>query len=109
MSRANSLKKAVRQIIEHTERAVDEQNAQTLEMENCNFRGSAMLKANEASRSAPSFSVFLEEDLPPTVAKYESIPQPQGELLLYDAISEGNCVNSKDELLHVYITYYTYF
>ncbi|XP_055868599.1 diacylglycerol kinase delta-like isoform X5 [Biomphalaria glabrata] len=77
MSRANSLKKAVRQIIEHTERAVDEQNAQTLEMENCNFRGSAMLKANEASRSAPSFSVFLEEDLPPTVAKYESIPQPQ--------------------------------
>lgn len=29
MSRANSLKKAVRQIIEHAERAVDEQNAQT--------------------------------------------------------------------------------
>lgn len=29
MLRANSLKKAVRQIIEHTERAVDEQNAQT--------------------------------------------------------------------------------
>ncbi|XP_014665282.1 PREDICTED: diacylglycerol kinase delta-like [Priapulus caudatus] len=29
MSRANSLKKAVRQIIEHTERAVDEQNEQT--------------------------------------------------------------------------------
>eukprot|EP00058_Branchiostoma_floridae_P018009 XP_002603498.1 hypothetical protein BRAFLDRAFT_220050 [Branchiostoma floridae] len=31
MSRANSLKKAVRSIIEHTERAVDEQNAQTKE------------------------------------------------------------------------------
>ncbi|XP_064639407.1 diacylglycerol kinase delta-like isoform X2 [Lineus longissimus] len=30
MSRANSLKKAIRQIIEHTERAVDEQNAQSL-------------------------------------------------------------------------------
>uniref|UniRef100_A0A8C5A3A3 Diacylglycerol kinase n=1 Tax=Gadus morhua TaxID=8049 RepID=A0A8C5A3A3_GADMO len=29
MLRANSLKKAIRQIIEHTERAVDEQNAQT--------------------------------------------------------------------------------
>ncbi|XP_053652287.1 diacylglycerol kinase delta isoform X3 [Cherax quadricarinatus] len=29
MSRANSLKKAVREIIEHTERAVDDQNAQT--------------------------------------------------------------------------------
>ncbi|XP_045624298.2 diacylglycerol kinase delta isoform X2 [Procambarus clarkii] len=30
MSRANSLKKAVREIIEHTERAVDDQNAQTV-------------------------------------------------------------------------------
>ncbi|XP_034072208.1 diacylglycerol kinase delta-like [Gymnodraco acuticeps] len=30
MLRANSLKKAIRQVIEHTERAVDEQNAQTL-------------------------------------------------------------------------------
>jgi hypothetical protein len=30
MSRANSLKKAIRQIIEHTERAVDEQNAQSI-------------------------------------------------------------------------------
>lgn len=29
MSRANSLKKAVREIIEHTERAVDSQNEQT--------------------------------------------------------------------------------
>lgn len=29
MSRANSLKKAVREIIEHTERAVDDQNEQT--------------------------------------------------------------------------------
>ncbi|XP_013412393.1 diacylglycerol kinase delta isoform X2 [Lingula anatina] len=33
MSRANSLKKAIRQIIEHTERAVDEQNEQTKVME----------------------------------------------------------------------------
>ncbi|KTG37814.1 hypothetical protein cypCar_00045839, partial [Cyprinus carpio] len=31
MLRANSLKKAIRQIIEHTEKAVDEQNAQTVE------------------------------------------------------------------------------
>ncbi|KAG5836934.1 hypothetical protein ANANG_G00233930 [Anguilla anguilla] len=31
MLRANSLKKAIRQIIEHTEKAVDEQNAQTQE------------------------------------------------------------------------------
>lgn len=29
MSRANSLKKAVREIIEHAEKAVDEQNRQT--------------------------------------------------------------------------------
>ncbi|GFN98161.1 diacylglycerol kinase [Plakobranchus ocellatus] len=63
MSRANSLKKAVRQIIEHTERAVDEQNAQTVELESINaqFPGS-MLKASEASRSAPSFSVFSSEE-----------------------------------------------
>nr|XP_004610937.1 unnamed protein product [Sorex araneus] len=33
MLRANSLKKAIRQIIEHAERAVDEQNAQTQEQE----------------------------------------------------------------------------
>jgi len=33
MSRANSLKKAVRQIIEHTEKAVDEQNEQTLQQQ----------------------------------------------------------------------------
>ncbi|XP_057359383.1 diacylglycerol kinase delta isoform X2 [Manis pentadactyla] len=33
MLRANSLKKAIRQIIEHTEKAVDEQNAQTQEQE----------------------------------------------------------------------------
>ncbi|XP_024608519.1 diacylglycerol kinase delta isoform X4 [Neophocaena asiaeorientalis asiaeorientalis] len=33
MLRANSLKKAIRQIIEHTEKAVDEQNAQTQEHE----------------------------------------------------------------------------
>ncbi|XP_035390197.1 diacylglycerol kinase delta isoform X3 [Electrophorus electricus] len=32
MLRANSLKKAIRQIIEHTEKAVDEQNAQTEEV-----------------------------------------------------------------------------
>ncbi|KAH0509395.1 Diacylglycerol kinase delta [Microtus ochrogaster] len=33
MLRANSLKKAIRQIIEHTEKAVDEQNAQTQEQQ----------------------------------------------------------------------------
>ncbi|XP_076311305.1 diacylglycerol kinase delta-like isoform X2 [Tachypleus tridentatus] len=45
MSRANSLKKAVRQIIEHTEKAVDEQNAQTeerkspvIETDTCDIR-----------------------------------------------------------------------
>lgn len=32
MSRANSLKKAVREIIEHTERAVDDQNQQTIRL-----------------------------------------------------------------------------
>ncbi|XP_063428403.1 diacylglycerol kinase delta-like isoform X2 [Mytilus trossulus] len=77
MSRANSLKKAVRQIIEHTERAVDEQNAQTQqylenesrsvgsteELDN-NHTGS-LLADNHTSRSAPSFSVFTSEEMPP--------------------------------------------
>ncbi|BFZ00570.1 hypothetical protein BsWGS_03608 [Bradybaena similaris] len=62
MSRANSLKKAVRQIIEHTERAVDEQNAQTLVMESNQFPGSMLKSSTEASRSAPSFSVFAGEE-----------------------------------------------
>ncbi|KAL5005462.1 hypothetical protein ScPMuIL_018918 [Solemya velum] len=78
MSRANSLKKAIRQIIEHTERAVDEQNAQTEQQRellhgstgigsmqnipsgNENERG---LPADcETSRSAPSFSVFTADN-----------------------------------------------
>ncbi|XP_025079180.1 diacylglycerol kinase delta-like isoform X4 [Pomacea canaliculata] len=62
MSRANSLKKAVRQIIEHTEKAVDEQNAQTLELEmmrdNRHIEGSSL---REASRSAPSFAALAVE------------------------------------------------
>lgn len=37
MLRANSLKKAIRQIIEHAEKAVDEQNAQTQDQEGYNF------------------------------------------------------------------------
>ncbi|XP_062576598.1 diacylglycerol kinase delta-like [Saccostrea cucullata] len=83
MSRANSLKKAIRQIIEHTERAVDEQNAQTEEQlqrltesplykadstevleESTTRRG---LQADlETSRSAPTFSIFTLEAAPKT-------------------------------------------
>ncbi|XP_078266864.1 diacylglycerol kinase delta isoform X5 [Rhinoraja longicauda] len=37
MLRANSLKKAIRQIIEHAEKAVDEQNAQTQDQEGYSF------------------------------------------------------------------------
>ncbi|XP_059151965.1 diacylglycerol kinase delta-like [Physella acuta] len=70
MSRANSLKKAVRQIIEHTERAVDEQNAQTIEFEKIPM--TSMIKANEASRSAPSFSVFSEDIIPVSSTGLES-------------------------------------
>ncbi|XP_060578778.1 diacylglycerol kinase delta-like isoform X3 [Ruditapes philippinarum] len=74
MSRANSLKKAIRQIIEHTERAVDEQNAQTVEQSRL-LRGSSgssvdlvepfkqcgLQAGSPNSRSAPSFSVFTSE------------------------------------------------
>ena len=51
MSRANSLKKAIRQIIEHTERAVDEQNAQTLQHRGQD--GEFPLEAQGAAAPAP--------------------------------------------------------
>ncbi|XP_052783557.1 diacylglycerol kinase delta-like isoform X2 [Mya arenaria] len=79
MSRANSLKKAIRQIIEHTERAVDEQNAQTMEQTRL-LRGtsgssgdlvtpfsatqSPLQAGSPNSRSAPSFSVFTADTTP---------------------------------------------
>ncbi|KAH3810599.1 hypothetical protein DPMN_138992, partial [Dreissena polymorpha] len=81
MSRANSLKKAIRQIIEHTERAVDEQNAQTVEQtlllrEASGSSGDLVTPFNTAqtslqagspnSRSAPSFSVFTADTMPKT-------------------------------------------
>ncbi|XP_056006348.1 diacylglycerol kinase delta-like isoform X5 [Ostrea edulis] len=85
MSRANSLKKAIRQIIEHTERAVDEQNAQTKEQLE-RLKESPLYKADsselldvtqsasrrglqadsETSRSAPTFSIFTLEAAPKT-------------------------------------------
>eukprot|EP00105_Crassostrea_gigas_P007587 XP_011421888.1 PREDICTED: diacylglycerol kinase delta isoform X3 [Crassostrea gigas] len=85
MSRANSLKKAIRQIIEHTERAVDEQNAQTEEQYQ-RMKESPLYKADsselldssetspqrglaahaETSRSAPTFSIFTLEAAPKT-------------------------------------------
>ncbi|KAL8579647.1 hypothetical protein ACOMHN_025599 [Nucella lapillus] len=77
MSRANSLKKAVRQIIEHTEKAVDEQNAQTLEQlaDNRHLEGSA---SKETSHSAPSFCAFSTEPdgLPEKPASPTPTPTP---------------------------------
>ncbi|XP_046342840.1 diacylglycerol kinase delta-like isoform X3 [Haliotis rufescens] len=70
MSRANSLKKAVRQIIEHTEKAVDEQNEQTRQMmletgaDNRDVENAGMTDGT-TSRSAPSFSIFTMEPPPP--------------------------------------------
>ncbi|KAK3094795.1 hypothetical protein FSP39_006352 [Pinctada imbricata] len=81
MSRANSLKKAIRQIIEHTERAVDEQNAQTEEQlqrynesqkvastEHLNIASSprGLQSITETSRSAPTFSIFTSDAAPKT-------------------------------------------
>ncbi|XP_076435509.1 diacylglycerol kinase delta-like isoform X2 [Babylonia areolata] len=86
MSRANSLKKAVRQIIEHTEKAVDEQNAQTLELlDNRHLEGGRTSSSTstsastscsrETSRSAPSFSVFAT-DPPESSSEKPSSPVP---------------------------------
>ncbi|XP_054724855.1 diacylglycerol kinase eta-like [Uloborus diversus] len=87
MSRANSLKKAVRQIIEHTERAVDEQNEQTGDRNPDGF-GSAIsdaatlspdethMKLSE-SQSVPELSptVILDEERP---SRPDSLWNPWG-------------------------------
>nr|KAG5687022.1 hypothetical protein BaRGS_016492 [Batillaria attramentaria] len=80
MSRANSLKKAVRQIIEHTEKAVDEQNAQTLELlsDNRQLEATKSSSSLEASRSAPSFSVFADEPEPESEKPPPVLLQPPG-------------------------------
>nr|XP_033815667.1 diacylglycerol kinase delta isoform X2 [Geotrypetes seraphini] len=60
MLRANSLKKAIRQIIEHAEKAVDEQNAQTQEQDDfiltLSPEGQTELKHEEKSSVASSHS-----------------------------------------------------
>ncbi|XP_063967323.1 diacylglycerol kinase delta-like isoform X4 [Lytechinus pictus] len=65
MSRANSLKKAVRQIIEQTEKAVDEQNAQTEEQEAKTIKAiaataaAAITSATTATTQAPKPKVTI--------------------------------------------------
>ncbi|XP_041482909.1 diacylglycerol kinase delta-like isoform X2 [Lytechinus variegatus] len=65
MSRANSLKKAVRQIIEQTEKAVDEQNAQTEEQEAKTIKAiaataaAAISSATTATTQAPKPKVTI--------------------------------------------------
>ncbi|KAL4219804.1 hypothetical protein ACF0H5_020216 [Mactra antiquata] len=95
MSRANSLKKAIRQIIEHTERAVDEQNAQTEEqtrllraasgsstdlVEPFNSNQCGLQAGSPNSHSAPSFSVFTSEVLQKsptlTIRKFDGSTSP---------------------------------
>ncbi|GAB1605280.1 diacylglycerol kinase delta-like isoform X1 [Argonauta hians] len=88
MCRANSLKKAIRQIIEHTEKAVDEQNAQTesqcglmrseaaqdqdslgldsniLCEQSQKFPSSNSVQCLEVSQSVPTFAVYTSESKP---------------------------------------------
>ncbi|XP_050417388.1 diacylglycerol kinase delta isoform X2 [Patella vulgata] len=80
MCRANSLKKVVRQIIEHTEKAVDEQNAQTEEHRHVLqhiYTKNTLDISNENSRSAPSFAIF-------------SCDQDQEEESMVQAVPEGS-------------------
>jgi hypothetical protein len=58
MSRANSLKKAIRQIIEHTERAVDEQNRQTLSTRHGNAKTQEKRHKWRTKRSKTTPAVF---------------------------------------------------
>ncbi|XP_071838981.1 diacylglycerol kinase delta-like isoform X3 [Apostichopus japonicus] len=57
MSRANSLKKAVRQIIEQTEKAVDEQNAQTQEQED---KARALLESVTTALSSATSTITTD-------------------------------------------------
>ncbi|ELT92758.1 hypothetical protein CAPTEDRAFT_214359 [Capitella teleta] len=60
MSRANSLKKAIRQIIEHTEKAVDDQNAQTLAYDQDHH-------GYEDEPLSPNIPIILEPEMTPTL------------------------------------------
>ncbi|XP_029964099.1 diacylglycerol kinase delta isoform X2 [Salarias fasciatus] len=60
MLRANSLKKAIRQIIEHTERAVDEQNAQTQQVFSLNSEEDVGLTEEDEEDEAEEDKVSLQ-------------------------------------------------
>ena len=63
MSRANSLKKAIRQIIEHTEKAVDDQNGLTeqIERENSERYGIQPSSSQPSSSQPPPPGVLVSE------------------------------------------------
>uniref|UniRef100_A0A673ZY07 Diacylglycerol kinase n=1 Tax=Salmo trutta TaxID=8032 RepID=A0A673ZY07_SALTR len=70
MLRANSLKKAIRQIIEHTEKAVDEQNAQTQEVFIISSKCVLFFKIKEwAFNHHPSVSCLSVSLFDPVVSK----------------------------------------
>ncbi|XP_034024904.1 diacylglycerol kinase delta-like isoform X2 [Thalassophryne amazonica] len=66
MLRANSLKKAIRQIIEHTEKAVDEQNAQTQQQQVFSLSGAEkearLLVEEEEEEDTEEDKVSLQSD-----------------------------------------------
>nr|XP_006816467.1 PREDICTED: diacylglycerol kinase delta-like [Saccoglossus kowalevskii] len=68
MCRANSLKKAVRQIIEHTEKAVDEQNAQTQEQHALVAAAVAVVSPSSSHQvpiisTTPSINIIADEQI----------------------------------------------
>ncbi|XP_068687349.1 diacylglycerol kinase delta-like isoform X1 [Montipora foliosa] len=65
MSRANSLKKALKQIIEHAEKAVDEQNAQTSASTSSLAEAIVTVAATAAGQVATTSTAHIEEGLEP--------------------------------------------
>lgn len=65
MSRANSLKKALQQIIEHAEQAVDEQNAQTSASTSSLAEAIVTVAASAAGEVVTTSTARIEEELEP--------------------------------------------
>uniref|UniRef100_A0A8C1WFW2 Diacylglycerol kinase n=1 Tax=Cyprinus carpio TaxID=7962 RepID=A0A8C1WFW2_CYPCA len=98
MLRANSLKKAIRQIIEHTEKAVDEQNAQTEEglpslpaeeEEEDDGSETLSLQSSYSSRArARSLSIGSSASLPAQTGSRENMPMLNTKIL-YPSLRAG--------------------
>ncbi|XP_016089103.1 diacylglycerol kinase delta-like [Sinocyclocheilus grahami] len=99
MLRANSLKKAIRQIIEHTEKAVDEQNAQTEE-------GLPSLPAEEEEEDDGSETLSLQSSYSSRArASRRASKTPCEKLISKGSLSIGSSAQQNMPMLNTKILY----